>query len=116
MAIWEDVTRLGLALPETEATTSYRTPALKVKGKLFARLRSEDDGGVMLACSLEAREAYLQSGEPAFYTTPHYDRYGAILIHLDRIDDDLLRELVEEAWWYRATATLRKRWDASNPR
>jgi hypothetical protein len=30
-----------LALPEVEASTSYGTPALKVRGRLIARLRTE---------------------------------------------------------------------------
>ncbi len=36
MADWKTVRRLGLALPETEESTSYGTPALKVRRKMFA--------------------------------------------------------------------------------
>jgi len=32
---YETVRRMGLALPNVEEGTSYGTPALKVKGKLF---------------------------------------------------------------------------------
>ncbi len=41
MPSWDDVVRIGCALPEVEESTSYRTPALKVRGKGFARLRTE---------------------------------------------------------------------------
>jgi hypothetical protein len=40
------------ALPEVAEPTSYRTPALKVAGKSFARLRSEAEGGLVLMCGL----------------------------------------------------------------
>jgi hypothetical protein len=38
MATWRDVCELGLALPETEKSTSYRRPALKVAGKTVVRV------------------------------------------------------------------------------
>jgi len=31
-------------------------------------------------CSLEEKERLLESGEPAYYTTPHYDGYGSIIV------------------------------------
>ncbi|ASR39833.1 hypothetical protein BAY61_31025 [Prauserella marina] len=108
MPTWEDVVRIGTKLPETEESTWYRTPALKVAGKGFARLRSESDGGLVLMCGLDEKQALLASGDPAYYTTPHYDGYGAILVDLDRADEAELAELVHEAWLLKAPARLRK--------
>ncbi|MGW6378351.1 MmcQ/YjbR family DNA-binding protein [Rhodococcus sp. NPDC055112] len=109
MHTWEDVVDIAQRLPEVEVSTSYNTPALKVGGKGFARLRSEAEGGLMLLCAPEEKEALLASGDPAFFTTPHYDGYGAILVDLDRVDRQQLIELVAEAWRIRAPARLRKR-------
>ncbi|OLL74924.1 hypothetical protein Ae168Ps1_3321c [Pseudonocardia sp. Ae168_Ps1] len=109
MPNWDDVVRIGSGLPEVEESTWYRTPSLKVRGKGFARLRTEDsapDTGLVLMCSLEEKEALLASGDPAFFTTPHYDGYGAILVDLDRVDPQQLAELVEEAWRRKAPATV----------
>ena len=53
------------------------------------------------------------SGDPAFYTTPHYDGYGAILVDLERVERDQLEELVEEAWRERAPVRVRKAYDAA---
>lgn len=111
MPSWDDVVRIGCALPEVEESTSYRTPALKVRGKGFARLRVEAEGGLMLSCPLEEKEALLASGDPAFFTTPHYDGYGAILIDLTKIGLDQLTELIEDAWRGRAPVTVRRRHD-----
>jgi hypothetical protein len=112
---WDDVVAIAGALPEVEVSTSYGTPALKVKGKGFARLRTEAEGGLVLMCRLDEKEALLASGDPAFYTTPHYDGYGAILVDLDRVQRDQLEELVEEAWRERAPVRVRKAYDATRP-
>jgi hypothetical protein len=108
---WEDVVAIARRLPEVEESTSYGTPALKVKGKGFARLRSEAEGGLVLMCQLDEKEALLASGDPAFYTTPHYDGYGAILVDLEAVARDQLVELIEDAWRQRAPIRLRKAFD-----
>jgi hypothetical protein len=105
---WEDVVAIARALPEVEESTSYGTPALKVRGKSFARLRTEAEGRLVLRCRLEEKEALLASGDPAFSTTPHYDGYGAILVDLERVERDQLVELIEEAWREKAPVRLRK--------
>lgn len=107
---WTDVTRIGLALPETAESTSYGTPALKVKGKLFARLRGEDDG-VVLFCGLDEKAALLAEDDPAFYTTAHYDGYGAVLVDLDRVEAERLRELLTLSWLMKAPPWIRKNYE-----
>lgn len=107
MPNWDDVVRIGCALPGAEESTWNRTPSLKVRGKGFVRLQTEAEGLLVVLCSLVEKEALLASGDPAFSTTAHYDGYGAVLVDLDRIGDDQLAELVEEAWRIRAPAALR---------
>jgi hypothetical protein len=113
---WEDVVAIAGKLPEVEESTSYGTPALKVKGKGFARLRTEAEGGLVLMCGMDEKEALLASGDPAFYTTPHYDGYGAILVDLERVARDQLEELIEEAWRVRAPVRLREAHERSGDR
>jgi hypothetical protein len=110
---WDDVVAIASRLPEVEESTSFGTPALKVKGKGFARLRTEAEGGLVLMCRMDEKEALLASGDPAFYTTAHYDGYGAILVDLERVARDQLEELIEEAWRERAPARLRKAFDSA---
>ncbi|WP_019812762.1 MmcQ/YjbR family DNA-binding protein [Saccharomonospora saliphila] len=107
MVTWADVVRLGSALPGVEESTWYRTPALRVAGKGFARLRTEAEGWLMVPCELDEKAALLSSGVPTFHTTPHYDGYGAILVDLDVVDPAELAELVEGAWRIKAPARLR---------
>jgi hypothetical protein len=112
MLTWEDVVAMGTRLPEVEESTWFRTPSLKVAGKGFARLRSEAEGGLVLMCGLDEKEALLASGDPAFYTTPHYNGYGTILVDLAKVDQEQLAELIEESWRIKAPAKLRKAFDA----
>jgi len=113
MPTWKQVVRLATKLPSVEESTSYGSPALKVAGKVFVRLRDEAEGGVVLMCDLTEKEALLQSGDPAFYTTPHYDGYGAILVDLAAVDRAQLAELIEESWYQKAPAKLVKARDAA---
>ncbi|MEV6619380.1 MmcQ/YjbR family DNA-binding protein [Amycolatopsis sp. NPDC051106] len=106
MTTWEDVVRLASDLPEVEASTWYRTPALKVAGKGFARLRTEAEGGLVVLCGLDEKAALLDSGDAAFFTTPHYDGHGMVIVDLERVAVDQLRELLEEAWRLRAPRRL----------
>jgi hypothetical protein len=112
MATWQDVVAISSRLPEVAEATWYGTPSLKVAGKGFARLRSEAEGGLVLMCELDEKEALLASGDPTFYTTPHYDGYGAILVDLERIDLEQLGELVEESWRIKAPSKLRRAFDS----
>jgi hypothetical protein len=51
---------------------------------------------------LIAKEALLADDPAVFFTTPHFDGYPAILVWLDRIDEQTLRETIIEAWLVRA--------------
>lgn len=111
MPTWDDVVAIATRLPEVEVTTSWQTPSLKVKGRFFARLRTEAEGGLAIVCEPGEKAALLASADPAFYTTPHYDGYAMILIHLDRIDEQRLAEMIEDAWLLKAPVRVRKAYE-----
>ena len=50
MTTWSATTEMASLWPGVEETTWYRTPALKVAGKGFARLRTEAAGKLMVMC------------------------------------------------------------------
>ena len=106
MASWADVVALGTALPGVEESTWFRTPALKVRGKSFCRMKEDGETLVIQVVDLEDKEALLRSDPEVFFTTPHYDGYAYVLVRLDRIGRDLLAELVEDAWRLRAPKSL----------
>ncbi|MEM6702057.1 MAG: MmcQ/YjbR family DNA-binding protein [Acidobacteriota bacterium] len=100
-----------LTLPGAEESRSYGTPALRVKGKLIARLRSEAEGGLAVRCAMDARDVLLNADPEAFYLTDHYLDYPMILVRLDKIEDDALRDVLEQAWRDVAPAKLVDSWD-----
>jgi hypothetical protein len=53
VATWADVKQLALALPEAEESTTYRKPAFKVAGKVFAWESPHEHGA--RSCSAATR-------------------------------------------------------------
>jgi hypothetical protein len=120
MATWDDVARLALDLPETEEVLSRGLRQWRVKDKLFVwdrPLRAKDhealgaaapDGPVLGARveHLGAKEALLADRPDVYFTTPHFDGHPSVLVRLDAIDVEELRELVVEAWLARAPKRL----------
>jgi len=114
MPTWKDVTTIALALPKTEVSMWYGTPGVKVAGKGFLRYRMESDGGVVVLCDHDKKAALLASGDPAYYTTPHYDGYGSILVNLAKVKRADLVDLITEAWRRKAPLRLLKEFDAAS--
>jgi hypothetical protein len=112
MPTWEDVVELGTRLPGVEVGTSFRTPALRVRGKGMCRLRTNPDALVLRVSDMGEREALLQGQPGVFFTTPHYDGYPYVLVRLEAVDPVELAELLEEAWRLRAAKRVVKAWDA----
>lgn len=113
MPTWDDVVAIGLGLPEVEASTSYGTPSLKVRGKFMCRLRTDPDALVLRVSDLGEREALLQGQPGAFFSTPHYDGHPYVLVRLEAVDPQELAELVEEAWRTRAPKRVVTAYEAS---
>ena len=120
MATWDDVRRIALELPETseEVSRDLRHWRVKDKGFVWERpLRRADlealgdaapDGPILGARveHLVAKEALLADDPSVFFTTPHFDGYPAVLVRLERIGLDDLREVIVEAWLARAPKRL----------
>ncbi len=112
MPTWDDVVAIGTRFPDVELTTSYGTPALKVRGKFMCRLRTNPDALVLRVIDLGDREALLQGQPDVFFSTPHYDGYPAVLVRLEAVDPAELAELIEDAWRLHAPKRLVAAYDA----
>jgi hypothetical protein len=122
VATWDDVRRIALELPETSERLSRGLRQWQVKDKGFVwerplrradldALGDEAPDGPILGARVEhlcAKEALLADDPTLYFTTPHFDGYPAILVRLDRIGLDDLRELIVEAWLARAPKRLAK--------
>jgi hypothetical protein len=112
MATEADVRKIALSLPDTTEEQWYQTPGYKVAGKGFLRLRTEAEGGLVVFVSdLGEKEALLTGDPDTFFTTPHYDGYPVVLVNLDKIDQDELRELITDSWMIKASPKLRRQFE-----
>jgi hypothetical protein len=102
---FEMVRAFALAFPEVEEGTSYGTPALRVRGKLFARLW-EDGETLVLKLGFDARDILMQASPETFFNTDHYAGYPSVLVRLARIDPARLAEVLEAAWRFNAPKRL----------
>jgi hypothetical protein len=116
MPSWEDVVEIGTRLPGVEVGTSFRTPALRVRGKGMCRLRTNPEALVLRVTDLGEREALLQGQPDAFFTTPHYEGYPYVLVRLEAVDAAELAELIEEAWRVFAAKRVVAAWEAEQER
>jgi hypothetical protein len=91
-------------LPEVEEGTWYGTPALKVCGKGFARLKDADT--LVVLCTLDEKEMLLEADPEAYFETDHYKGWPAMLVRLKRISAAQLRHRLEQAWRFRAPKRL----------
>lgn len=64
-------------------------------------------GRLRPAGQVRGKEALLAEGG-AYFTTPHFDGYPAVLVRLDRIEVPDLTKLVVEAWLDLAPERLAK--------
>jgi hypothetical protein len=112
MPTWDDVVEIGTRLPGVEVGTSFRTPALRVRGKGMCRLRTNPDALVLRVADLGEREALLQGQPDVFFSTPHYDGYPYVLVRLQLVDPVELGELLEEAWRVFAAKRVVRAYDA----
>ena len=94
---YEAVKVAALALPEVEESTSYGTPALKVRGKLMVRLR-EDFQTIVVRATWEDRERLMAVDPETYYVTDHYLKYPWVLARLSTLKPGALKPLMRLAW------------------
>lgn len=102
------VVRIASKLPGVEESRSYGTPALKVNGKIMARLRTEAEGGLAIRCEILDRHMLIQADPEVFYYTDHYADYPMVLINLVKVRWDAMPGIIEQAWRMTAPPKLIK--------
>jgi hypothetical protein len=110
---FEAVRLAAKALPGVVVSTSYGTPALKVRGKLLARLHQDGECFVLRADLLD-REILIQSDPAVFFITDHYRDYPWILVRLLTVDPEALPDLMKRAWRLIAPKSLVKKYDSGS--
>ena len=94
---YDDVRAIALGLPDVEEGTSYGTAALKVRGKLFIRLKEDGETIVLRTDSIE-RDHLMRTKPKIFYITEHYRDYPWVLVRLNAVSRPMMKELLESAY------------------
>jgi hypothetical protein len=119
MATMKQLDELALALPGATKELEDGRPHYSVNGKTFCfhrKWRKDapfDDVFVFRVDGPEAKELTLADPRGIFFTTPHWNGYPAVLMHipdLKQLTKAELRDLVVEAWLTRAPKRVAKAW------
>lgn len=121
MATWDDVDRLARALPDVVAGAD-RDGSFKweVHNKYFVYQRplrkrdleelgsSAPTGDILGArvADLDDKEGLIGSNPEVFFTIPHFAGWPAVLVLLEKVDLEQLREVITDAWLCRAPKRL----------
>lgn len=90
---FETVRRIALDMEDVEESTSYGTPAFKVRGALVARLH-QDGCSLVVRTDFDERVELMAADPETYYITDHYRNYPWVLVRLERVHTDALRDLL----------------------
>ena len=104
---WEDVEAFALTLPDTELSTSYGKPAVKVCGKGFVFPGREPDSFAVTS-PLPEKELLMETDPDTFWESDHYRGWPAVLVRYGSPDRERIEMVIARAWWDKASKTQRK--------
>jgi hypothetical protein len=93
---FDDVREIALALPEVREGITHGSPSFFV-GKKFLGVLGE--GGILIMKSAIVERDLLIELEPdKYFITDHYVPFDYVLVRLDKVDKDEVRDLFDKAW------------------
>ncbi|MHC6157545.1 MmcQ/YjbR family DNA-binding protein [Bradyrhizobium elkanii] len=95
---FDDIRHIALTWPEVEDSSSYGTPALKVRNKMLVRLKEDGDSLVMPGVPPDERDMLVEHQPKVFYFTDHYRDYPTVLIRLSKAKRAAVEPLLRRRW------------------
>lgn len=102
----DDVFAYALSLPGAEDSTQHEKRCVRVRGQWIINDNREHDA-VAVALDLETVEFLMETEPGAYFQTPHFQGWPAVLVRFTVADGDRLREQIDKAWARRATKAQR---------
>lgn len=105
---WDEAIAYALTLPDTELSTSYGSPAVKVasNGRAFLFTSRESDTSFGVSIDLDTVELLKETDPDTFWQTPHYEGWPGILIRYDCEDEERVHDVIARS----------RDWVASKPK
>ena len=99
MKDWDEAVAFALTLPDTELSTSYGKPAIKVNGRAFL-FTGREEGSFGVAIDLDIVELLKETDPSTFWQSAHYEGWPAVLVRYGSEDRDRVRDVVSRshAW------------------
>jgi hypothetical protein len=96
---WDKAVAYALTLPDTELSTSYGKPAVKVasNGRAFLYTGHEDQTSFGVGIDLDTVELLKETDPDTFWQTPHYEGWPAVLIRFESADPERVRSVIERS-------------------
>jgi len=99
MKTWDEAVAFALSLPDTELSTSYGKPAVKVASnrRAFLYTGHKDETSFGIAIDLDTVEMLKETDPDTFWQTPHYEGWSAVLIRFGSRDPTRVRAMIERS-------------------
>ena len=106
MRDWNEAVAFAISLPDTELSTSYGQPAVKVNGRAFLYASREADTSFGLSLDLDTIEILKETDPDTFWQTPHYEGWPGVLVRYGSADPERVRAMIERS----------RDWNAARPK
>jgi len=109
---WEEAVAFALSLPDTELSTSYGKPAVKIvsNGRAFLYPSHESDTSFAVGIDLDSIEMLKATEPDTYWQTPHYEGWPAVLIRYSARDEARVRDVIRRSYdWSAALPKSRPR-------
>lgn len=104
---WEAVAAFALTLSDTERSTSYGAPAVKVNGKLVIS-RSREADSFHVVAGHDEKALLLETDPDTFWQTPHYEGWAGLLVRYGSANPGRVKRVIARAWWDRLKSSQRE--------
>ena len=96
---WEEAVTYALSLPDTELSTSYGQPAVKVasNGRAFLFPSHEPDTSFGIAMDRGTIEILKETEPETYWQTPHYEGWEGVLVRYDAADAERVKDTLARA-------------------